>query len=292
MLAAVAVAVAVACGRTDLDPPNPCGDGVLDPGELCDDGNAVDDDACDNRCHRPVCGDGRRAGDEECDLGPDDGDQPAFLISQPSGTHIATDPFVRAESAPVFYDFYSASSHTGLEQVGESRIYLYADAGTGRLSLVLTHGIDDNTGAVQPDGDVDMDITGVPPGFSIDLADDNPGEFFATGPTSAAGRWVFGRNSDGGVLGGLPFPGVWTITVTPFFSAGITSWAWVRDDAVRIPLVMTEPVTIQAFDEASRCRQTCIVPRCGDGILDGGEICDDGNTVDGDSCAADCKSRR
>ena len=30
------------------------------------------------------------------------------------------------------------------------------------------------------------------------------------------------------------------------------------------------------------------VPECGDGILDSGEECDDGNNVDGDGCASDC----
>ncbi|MFC1482554.1 lamin tail domain-containing protein [Myxococcota bacterium] len=32
----------------------------------------------------------------------------------------------------------------------------------------------------------------------------------------------------------------------------------------------------------------CVVPRCGDGIVDPGEACDDGNYVDGDGCASDC----
>src|SRR5215471_14270223 len=134
----VAVALAVAtgsgsCGRTELDAADPdrpfprCGDGVVDRGEACDDGNRIDDDGCDNACRLPVCGDGKRAGREECDLGPDNGDRPAFLISQPSGTRIATDPLVRAQAVVDFYDYYSFSSHTGLEQVGESRIYLYAD---------------------------------------------------------------------------------------------------------------------------------------------------------------------
>lgn len=45
-------------------------------------------------------------------------------------------------------------------------------------------------------------------------------------------------------------------------------------------------LTLQAFNTPSSCRTTCTVPACGDGILDGGEVCDDGNTVGGDGCSA------
>ncbi len=31
------------------------------------------------------------------------------------------------------------------------------------------------------------------------------------------------------------------------------------------------------------------VPECGDGVVEGDELCDDGNTVDGDGCSADCQ---
>jgi cysteine-rich repeat protein len=31
-------------------------------------------------------------------------------------------------------------------------------------------------------------------------------------------------------------------------------------------------------------------PMCGNGVLDAGEVCDDGNTVSGDGCSADCQS--
>ncbi len=271
-----------------------CGDGFVHAGvEPCDDGNTVDDDFCTNACKLPVCGDGRRAGAEECDLGAMNGDRPAFLISQPSGTRIATDALVRARTAVAFYDYRSASSHTGLERVSESRIYLYVDSGTGRLSLVLTHGIDfDTSGERQPSARVNMDITGLPSGVTLDVVDDpglSPAEATKTG-NMAAGRWSFNQNSDGMVLGGLPFPGVWKVTVTPQFMMGLTTWGWVRQDAVRIPLVMTEPITIEAFDTSTFCGTDCRVPRCGDGKFQGGEVCDDGNVVGGDGCAADCKS--
>jgi len=240
----------------------------------------------------PRCGDGIvHPQTEQCDQGDLNGDQPAFVISQPSGTRIGTNPLIRDQTSVSFYDFSSASSHTGLERAGESRIYLYVDAGTGRLSLILTHGIDlDATGQLQPPSRVEMDISGLPPGFAIDLPDDVPSEFYATSASTAEGRWQFNQNSDGGLLGGLPFPGAWVVTVAARFQEGISTWGWVRDDLARIPLDMSQPITIEAFDEASRCRTTCVIPRCGDAILDGGEVCDDGNTTGGDGCSANCKS--
>jgi cysteine-rich repeat protein len=72
--------------------------------------------------------------------------------------------------------------------------------------------------------------------------------------------------------------------------SGITTWTWVEGDSSLVTLDLTQPLNIKAYDSPSACRPDCTVPRCGDGILDGGEICDDGNTIGGDGCAADCKS--
>jgi len=36
-------------------------------------------------------------------------------------------------------------------------------------------------------------------------------------------------------------------------------------------------------------RGTCLLPFCGDGVLDPGEECDDGNNIDGDGCSAACR---
>ena len=261
-----------------------CGDGVVWSGhEQCDDGNLVDDDACDDACTLPVCGDAKVAGAEECDQGVNNVDRPAFQVSQPSTPAFGTDALVKKQSAVAFYSYSSASSHTGFEAPQESRTYMYIDGTKGRLHLVVTHGMDNN----QPTAKVNMDISGIPANFTVDVSDD-PGEFVATGATTARGRWSFVQNSDGGVIGGLPFPGTWTIVITPSFMQGINTWGFVKSNLQRVNLKLNEALVIQAFDSAGTCRKSCTKPRCGDGVLDGGEVCDDGNNVGGDGCAADC----
>lgn len=41
-------------------------------------------------------------------------------------------------------------------------------------------------------------------------------------------------------------------------------------------------------DLPDRCRADCQLPRCGDGIVDSGEACDDGNATPGDGCESTC----
>ena len=48
-------------------------------------------------------------------------------------------------------------------------------------------------------------------------------------------------------------------------------------------------VTTTATTIANRCRTDCTQYRCGDGVIDSGETCDDGNSTSGDGCNAQCQ---
>ena len=47
-----------------------------------------------------------------------------------------------------------------------------------------------------------------------------------------------------------------------------------------------------ANDIADACREDCVLPRCGDGVVDSGEDCDDGDANDNNGCANDCRLGR
>jgi cysteine-rich repeat protein len=226
---------------------------------------------------------------ESCDLGAANDDRPAVRIAQ-NGVAADVAPIDRVASATAFYNYFSASSHTGFEALGGTRIMLYRDATTGILSLVMHHGIDQSTsGQPQPRSNISFTLTGLPTTSVVALSDDG-GELFLSSTTSAEGNWRLNGNTDGGIISGLPFPGNWSITLAPRFVTGISSFAWVDEDGKLLPLSLTGSVTITSLASPSKCRRDCTVPRCGDGILDGGEVCDDGNTAGGDGCAENCKS--
>jgi hypothetical protein len=235
------------------------------------------------------CGDGVLGREEQCDLGNNNRSQPAFLVTQ-SGSSFPATPVVRVASAKDFYNYTSASAHTGFEALGVSRIMLYLDKSSMSLSLVVFHGIDNNTsGQEQPESQVQIVFSGLPSTTTL-AASDEEGELTMTSETSATGDWSFRNNSDGGALAGLPLPGDWEIYVSPAFVSGITAWTWLQSDGSPVTLDPTQPITIKAFTAAAECRIDCTAPLCGDGVLDGGEICDDGEAAPSSACTSDCMS--
>jgi cysteine-rich repeat protein len=266
-----------------------CGDGVVDQGEECDDANGIASDACPSLCLFARCGDGFvHEGVEECDAGAANGDVPAFLLTQGDFSRPIA-PIMRPGSVESFYAYASASSHTGFEAAGGSRLFLYRDLETGALSLVTHHGIDiDSTGIDQPKGSVKQTFSFLPSGVFVAISDDTTGELSMAGDGSAKGDWTFHHNTDGGALSGLASPGSWSIDIDSTFEEGIEALAYVDAAGDLVPLETSGTVSITAYPGPSPCRLDCTVPRCGDGIVDGGELCDDGNVADGDDCPADC----
>ncbi len=295
-----------------------CGDGIQSVHEACDDGNTIDTDACRNDCSLSTCGDGivqspeqcdskdpnqctplclvPSCGDgfvapasEACDRGPSNENRPAIELVADGATSSVVP--IRGNSGIVaFYDYQSASSHTGVEKLHTSNLFLYQQSAAQGLSLFTIHGIDlDSSGQSEGEGRVDQTFTGLPSQVFVALSDDKATEFHLGGAGQAIGHWTFNDNTDGGVLGGIPFPGAWTIEIDSSFIQSITAFRY--DDPKIGPIAISGTTAVlRALDTPSLCRTDCTVPRCGDGVLDGGEVCDDGNVVSGDGCSADCST--
>jgi hypothetical protein len=235
-----------------------------------------------------VCGNGVLESGEECDAGLRNRNTPAFWVSQGSvGFEVL--PMMRFESVLDLYDYYSVSAHTGWEDAGVSRIFLFLDQATLALSLVVFHGIDRTaTGIEQPKSQVTFSFSGLPESTVVELSDDFE-ELSMTSTTTAIGNWGFRANTDGGVLSALPFPGSWEVIITPSFIEGISRFTWVVGENQMAELDLRQPLVIKASDTSSICRTNCTLPRCGDGILDGGERCDDNGLTDV-GCTSDCQA--
>jgi len=237
------------------------------------------------------CGDGIVGPDESCDAGAEPS-PPALELRQGDARYEIL-PIVGPNSPTAFYDYRSASSHTGFEAVGASRIFIYRWTLEQAASLVFHHGIDeDATGLVQPESHVIFEVSGLPTTGVVVLSDERA-EFARTSGTAAGAEWQFRENTDGGVIGGLPFPGSWHLVVNAQFLDGFDEWSFLSGSGVADTgvlanhlLDMSQPIEIVSSSEPGSCRADCTVPSCGDGRLDPGEVCDDGNDAAGDGCSA------
>gem|GEM_PF-6140137 len=171
----------------------------------------------------------------------------AYTLQQPGGNSVTIPAVETLSSAKDFYDFYSASSHTGFEESGRSLLFLHRDVSKtpSPISLIITHGIDESTtGIRQPSATVNMDINDLPDVVIVTQSDDNANEFKKVDPTTAEGRWRFGRNTDGGVLEGFPEDYDWSMTIDVDFVRGINQWEYYYADGTNLTLDPNKPVTI------------------------------------------------
>jgi hypothetical protein len=177
-----------------------------------------------------------------------------YLIEQGALSEIVA-PVPEPVDATSFYDYSSASSHTGFEEPHKSKFFLFKDTTTDEISLIIHHNIDrDGTGIITGPGRVDFDLEGVPPSGFISFVDDpnhvwdppRTKEFSLSYP-GMEGHWAYGDNTDGGVLSGLPNDESWSITIDPLYWESILGWEFishVSGFAVVYSLDMSLPVTI------------------------------------------------
>jgi hypothetical protein len=156
-----------------------------------------------------------------------------FVYTLTQGTYSTTIPAIETlTSGATFYNYFSASSHTGYEVPYESKLMLHRDVTTDEVTLIVTHNIDYSTSGIQTgSGSVFFDFDGIPTGAYVSQSDD-PGHNWGSSPlgtqthgspylefdlsyTAREGEWYYGGNTDGGALSGLPTDESWAITITP-----------------------------------------------------------------------------
>jgi cysteine-rich repeat protein len=239
--------------------------------------------ACSGKPPLLHCGDGVLDRGEECDAGEGPYASPAIELRS-NGIIIELPPVLGSPSAEEFYDYHDGSGHTGNENIAGTKLYFYRQYSERMLSLIVHHGIDfEATGFVQPNGAAVFSISELPDSSFVSVSDD-AGEVFKDTTTSVFAKWQFGQETDGCVIGGIPFPGRWHLFVQPSFLMGIDSFTALSGDGYRTGLALAETVELIASDEPGGCRRDCTLPRCGDGRLDPGELCDDGNDQFLDGC--------
>lgn len=172
-----------------------------------------------------------------------------YVYTLTQGNFSQTIPAVeKPQSSASFYNYYSSSSHTGFEKIGESKVFLYRDITTNGVSLIVTHDRDDSPFLRMR---VDFDFSGIPSGAYVAQSDDpnHPWDWPRTQEFSLAypameGHWFHFTNTDGGVLAGLPTNSSWAITINPLYWENITSWVYHYATGSGINLVMNASITI------------------------------------------------
>ncbi|MDY0001336.1 MAG: DUF4215 domain-containing protein [Polyangia bacterium] len=252
-----------------------CGDGVMDAGEACDDGPGNSDDipdACRKDCTSPRCGDGvvdvERG--ELCDRGPD---QPGDSCSPECqvifcGNGVVEDGEVCDDGDNTSGDGCSADCLSD-ETCGNGRVDHLLDetCDCGSDPNLLPAGCDAVNG--HPDSDCTENCKARYCG----------NEALDPGEVCDDGNWVAGDGCSPDCLSDESCGnGITDVAASEGCDCG--------QDATTMPTSCDYP----NGHPLGSCTIDCQTKYCGNGVLNEGEVCDDGNTASGDGCSADCRS--
>ncbi len=267
--------------------PGICGDGNLDPGEECDDSNTMNGDGCDSTCQiEPI-------GNDDC----------STATVAVDGTPYSTVDSTLDGSAPVPCDanmdndvwFQYTATCTGEATIGtcdvagtDTTLQVYSGCNCASLGdLGLIGCADDNCGGGSGfSSTVTIPVTNLGC-YTIRVGGWNGGEVSGLLDISCAAAGVCG---DGMVGVGEECDDGGTVSNDGCSSTCQFEGACCKADGTCLQNLSetdcaTSGGTYQG-DEVDCIDVTC--PVCGNGVLNAGEGCDDGNLMNGDGCSASC----
>jgi cysteine-rich repeat protein len=282
-----------------------CGDGIVNDTEECDDGNAVANDACGNLCQvTDGCGDGNLDMGETCDddnLASGDGcsmtcvpeiacpaGQTAVIASNTTAAAIPDNDQVTGVSSTVTVAAPGAIASAkvyiaSLEHTNDTDLDIYLDAPSGvRRELSTDNGsTGDNYYNTTLDDTATTAVTAGTAPFN--------GRFRPEFSLSSTANTDFRhQRSDG----------TWTLRVFDDLANNTgTLRGWTLLACVDNTDGYCGDGMVNGGEEcddgnssnADNCTTACsIVDGCGDGNIDTGEACDDNNVVSGDGCSSTC----
>ena len=251
-----------------------CGNTMVEAGEECDDGNDVANDACSNTCGVTMgCGNGIVDAGEDCD---DDNRTSGDGCSATCGVEIVCPV---GQTAVVVANTTMAAIPDNDLVTGVSSTAMVATMGAVTSVKVFI-------GSLTHTNDADLDIfLESPAAIRRELSTDNGG----TGDNYAS--TMFDDAAATSITAGVvPFTGSFRPELSLSATAG-TDFRRLRANGTW---------TLRVFDDLATNTGTlnnwkllmCVDPAasfCGDSMVDAGEECDDGNTVNGDACSNLCQ---
>ncbi|MDD4319252.1 MAG: DUF4215 domain-containing protein [Candidatus Peribacteraceae bacterium] len=242
-----------------------CGNGIKEKGEECDDGNATNGDGCSNGCKTAVCGDGLVQQGEECD----------------DGNRIDTDTCINTCKKAMCGDGF-----VGTGEECDDGNATNGDSCTSRcekesLLAVSITGTDQVFvgGTAQLKTTVENRGAGTAKALSLTLPLDANDTFLPDFSDTSCSP-IVGSPAATCAVGDLPGGGTKTILLS------LRTSSIVRNGTYGASIVTSSP-TASGTVLASPAHLLSVIS-CGNGVVDAGEDCDDGNTVNTDTCTNKC----